>query len=343
MSEKPKRSKVDFKNVRAEAGHLIREHRTTLSFGLVLMVVNRLAGLALPAMPKFLIDNVIAQQRPDLLWKLVAVGAAATVIQAATSYTLSQVVSVAAQGAIAKMRKEVQAHVLRLPVGYFDSTKTGVLISRIMTDPEGIRNLVGTGLVQLIGGLLTAIIAFGILLRLNMNLTLGMVGLLGLFASAMAFAFKRLRPIFRERGAINAEVTGRLTEALGGVRLVKTYVAEEREAAVFGAGVDKLFKNIASTITGTFRIGRDRYGHRRSDRGDGPLGGRPLDPGWWHDHRRAVQLCPLRGCDGGSADSDLGHRHPDHGSLRWARPHPRAARGAHRGRRGRATPGGPPN
>ena len=255
MSEKPKRSKVDFKNVRAEAGHLIREHRTTLSFGLVLMVVNRLAGLALPAMPKFLIDNVIAQQRPDLLWKLVAVGAAATVIQAATSYTLSQVVSVAAQGAIAKMRKEVQAHVLRLPVGYFDSTKTGVLISRIMTDPEGIRNLVGTGLVQLIGGLLTAIIAFGILLRLNMNLTLGMVGLLGLFASAMAFAFKRLRPIFRERGAINAEVTGRLTEALGGVRLVKTYVAEEREAAVFGAGVDKLFKNIASTITGTSALG----------------------------------------------------------------------------------------
>ena len=254
MSEKPKRSKVDFQNVRAEAGFLIREHRKTLSLGLALMVVNRLAGLALPAMPKFLIDNVIAQQQPDLLWTLVTIAAAAAVIQAVTSFTLSQVVGVAAQGAIAKMRKEIQGHVLRLPVSYFDSTKTGVLISRIMTDPEGIRNLVGTGLVQLIGGLMTAIIAFTILLALNLRLTLGSVGFLLVFAVSMAFAFKKLRPIFRKRGAINAEITGRLTEALGGVRLVKTYVAEDREEAVFGAGVDRLFKNIASTITGTSAI-----------------------------------------------------------------------------------------
>jgi subfamily B ATP-binding cassette protein MsbA len=254
MSEKPKRSKVDFENVRAEAGFLIREHRKTLSLGLALMVVNRLAGLALPAMPKFLIDNVIAQQQPDLLWTLVTIVAAAAVIQAVTSFTLSQVVSVAAQGAIAKMRKEIQGHVLRLPVSYFDSTKTGVLISRIMTDPEGIRNLVGTGLVQLVGGLMTAIIAFTILLAINLKLTLASVGFLLVFAGSMAFAFKRLRPIFRKRGAINAEITGRLTEALGGVRLVKTYVAEDREEAVFGAGVDRLFKNIASTITGTSAI-----------------------------------------------------------------------------------------
>jgi len=254
MSEKPKRSKVDFENVRAEAGFLIREHRKTLSLGLALMVVNRLAGLALPAMPKFLIDNVIAQQQPDLLWTLVTIVAAATVIQAVTSFTLSQVVGVAAQGAIAKMRKEIQGHVLRLPVSYFDSTKTGVLISRIMTDPEGIRNLVGTGLVQLVGGLMTAIIAFTILLAINLKLTLASVGFLLVFAGSMAFAFKRLRPIFRKRGAINAEITGRLTEALGGVRLVKTYVAEDREEAVFGAGVDRLFKNIASTITGTSAI-----------------------------------------------------------------------------------------
>jgi subfamily B ATP-binding cassette protein MsbA len=254
MSEKPKRSKVDFQNVRAEAGFLIREHRKTLCLGLALMVVNRLAGLALPAMPKFLIDNVIAQQQPDLLWTLVTIAAAAAVIQAVTSFTLSQVVGVAAQGAIAKMRKEIQGHVLRLPVSYFDSTKTGVLISRIMTDPEGIRNLVGTGLVQLIGGLMTAIIAFAILLTLNLRLTLGSVGFLLVFAVSMASAFKKLRPIFRKRGAINAEITGRLTEALGGVRLVKTYVAEDREEAVFGAGVDRLFKNIASTITGTSAI-----------------------------------------------------------------------------------------
>ena len=255
MAEKPRKSKVDFKNVRAEAGHLIREHRKTLSIGMVLMVINRLAGLALPAMPKYLIDNVIAQGRSDLLSRLILVAAAAAIVQAITSFTLAQVVGVAAQGAIAKMKKEIQAHVLRLPVSYFDSTKTGELISRIMNDPEGIRNLVGTGLVQLIGGMMTAVIAFVILLRLNLSLTLGSVGLLLVFAGSMAFAFNRLRPIFRKRGALNAEVTGRLTESIGGVRLVKTYVAEDREEAVFGGGVDKLFKNIASTITGTSAIG----------------------------------------------------------------------------------------
>src|SRR5262245_19772187 len=178
MSEKPKRAKVDFANVRAEAGHLLGEHRKTLAIGLGLMLVNRLAGLVIPAMPKFLIDDVIGRGRPDLLWKLVVAAAGAAVIQAVTSFTLSQVVSVAAQGAIAEMRKAVQAHVLRLPVSYFDSTKTGVLISRIMTDPEGIRNLVGTGIVQLVGGLLSAVIAFGILLSLNLKLTLATIGLL---------------------------------------------------------------------------------------------------------------------------------------------------------------------
>jgi subfamily B ATP-binding cassette protein MsbA len=255
MPENSKRPKVSFANVRAEAGHLIREHRRTLALGLVLMLINRLAGLVIPAMPKFLIDDVIGRGRPDLLWTLVAAAAAAALIQATTSFTLSQVVSVAAQRAIAEMRKDVQSHVLRLPVSYFDSTKTGVLISRIMTDPEGIRNLVGTGIVQLVGGLLTAVIAFVILMTLNSRLTLGTLGLLAAFAAAMMIAFKKLRPIFRERGAINAEVTGRLTEAIGGVRLVKTYVAEEREERVFGAGVDRLFRNIASTITGTSAVG----------------------------------------------------------------------------------------
>ncbi len=250
----PKRPKVDFRNVRAEAGHLVREHRKTLAIGFVLMIVNRLAGLVLPYLPKVLLDEVVPNGRADLLLLLVAAAAGAAVVQAATSFTLSQVVSVAAQGAIAKMRKEVQAHVLRLPVSYFDSTKTGVLISRIMTDPEGIRNLVGTGLVQLVGGIMTAVIAFGILLTLNLTLTLGTVVLLGLFAASLSVAFKKLRPIFRKRGEINAEVTGRLNETLGGVRLVKTYVAEEREQAVFGEGVDRLFRNVASTITGTSAV-----------------------------------------------------------------------------------------
>jgi subfamily B ATP-binding cassette protein MsbA len=251
MSENPKRSRVDFANVRAEAGHLVREHRRTLAIGMVLMVINRLAGLVIPAMPKFLIDEVIGAGRAELLTPLVLLAAGAALLQAVTSFSLAQVVSVAAQGAIAKMRKDVQGHVLRLPVSYFDSTKTGVLISRIMTDPEGIRNLVGTGVVQLVGGLLTAVIAFGILLTLNVKLTLSTVGLLLAFAAGMSIAFKKLRPIFRKRGEINAEVTGRLTEALGGIRLLKTYVAEDREAGVFGEGVDRLFRNIASTITGT--------------------------------------------------------------------------------------------
>ncbi len=250
-----RRAQVDLANVRAEAGHLIREHRKSLTLGLGLMVVNRLAGLVLPALPKYLIDDVIGGGRPELLLPLVLVAATAALIQAGTSFGLSQVVSVAAQGAIAKMRRQVQAHVLRLPVGYFDSTKTGVLISRIMTDPEGIRNLVGTGLVQLIGGLLTAVIAFVVLLSLNARLTLATVALLLVFAASMSIAFKRLRPIFRRRSEINAEVTGRLNETLGGVRLVKTYVAEEREEAVFGEGVERLFRNIASTITGTSAVG----------------------------------------------------------------------------------------
>ncbi len=250
-----RRAQVDLANVRAEAGHLIREHRKSLTLGLGLMVVNRLAGLVLPALPKYLIDDVIGGGRPELLLPLVLVAATAALIQAGTSFGLSQVVSVAAQGAIAKMRRQVQAHVLRLPVSYFDSTKTGVLISRIMTDPEGIRNLVGTGLVQLIGGLLTAVIAFVVLLSLNARLTLATVALLLVFAASMSIAFKRLRPIFRRRSEINAEVTGRLNETLGGVRLVKTYVAEEREEAVFGEGVERLFRNIASTITGTSAVG----------------------------------------------------------------------------------------
>jgi subfamily B ATP-binding cassette protein MsbA len=255
MSEKPKRSKVDFANVRAEAGHLLREHRRTLAIGMVLMVINRLAGLVIPAMPKFLIDEVVGAGRAELLTPLVLLAAGAALVQAITSFSLAQVVSVAAQGAIAKMRKDVQGHVLRLPVSYFDSTKTGVLISRIMTDPEGIRNLVGTGVVQLVGGLLTAVIAFAILLTLNVQLTLSTVGLLLAFAAGMSIAFKKLRPIFRKRGEINAEVTGRLTEALGGIRLLKTYVAEDREAGVFGEGVDRLFRNVASTITGTSALG----------------------------------------------------------------------------------------
>ncbi len=246
-----KKKQLNFANVRAEARALVLEHRRPLAIGMALMLINRLAGLVLPGSSKFILDEVIGNGRAELLVPIAAVVATTTLIQALTGYALSQVVSVAAQGAIATMRKNVQSHVLRLPVQYFDSTKSGVLISRIMNDPEGIRNLVGTGLIQLVGGLLTAVIAFGILLALNWQLTLATLALLLIFAASMSTAFKRLRPVFRERGEITAEVTGRLAESLGGARLVKVYVAEKREEATFAAGVDRLFKNIALTITGT--------------------------------------------------------------------------------------------
>ncbi len=232
-----------------EARELVWAHRRQMGIGLVLMIVNRLAGLVLPASSKFLIDDVVGNNRPELLVPLAAAAGVATVIQASTSFGLSQVMSIAAQRAIAEMRKRVQSHVLRLPVSYFDATKTGVLISRIMSDAEGIRNLVGTGLVQLTGSLVTAVIALGVLFYLNWQLTLVTLLILATFGSGMAIAFTKLRPLFRQRSKINAEVTGRLAESLGGVRLVKTYTAERREEWVFARGVHRLLRNIARSIT----------------------------------------------------------------------------------------------
>jgi subfamily B ATP-binding cassette protein MsbA len=254
MAEEKSRRKINFANVREEARALIWQHRRSLTIGFALMLINRVTGLVLPLMPKVLGDYVITPRRPDLLMPLALVMGATAIIQALTSFGLSQVVSVAAQRAIANMRSAVEQHVLRLPVSYFDSTKSGALISRIMNDPEGIRNLIGTGLVQLVGGLLTAIIAFIILLTLHWQLTVATVAFLLIFALVIAVAMKRLRPIFRKRGEISAEVTGRLAESLGGVRLVKTYVAEEREDLIFTEGITRLFKNIASTITGTSAV-----------------------------------------------------------------------------------------
>jgi subfamily B ATP-binding cassette protein MsbA len=238
-----------------EARDLIWAHRRRLALGLALLLVNRLAGLVLPGTSKYLIDDVIGKQRGALLGWLAAAAGVATLVQAATSFALSQVLGVAAQRAITNMRREVQAHVLRLPINYFDSTKAGVLISRIMTDAEGIRNLVGSGLVQLVGGLVTAAIALGVLFYLNWRLTSLTLVVLLVFGSGMAAAFVRLRPLFRERGKINAEVTGRLGEALGGVRIVKSYIAEKREEIVFARGVHKLFRNVARSITGVSAIG----------------------------------------------------------------------------------------
>ena len=233
-----------------EARLLIHQHRGRLVTGLVLMLISRLAGLVLPSSAKYVIDDVIGKGRHDLLLPIALAAGAATVVQAFASFGLSQLLGVAAQRAITDMRRRVQAQVMRLPVRYFDSTQSGVLVARIMNDAEGLRNLVGTGLVQLVGGLVTAVIGLGVLLYLNWRLTIVTVIVLGLFGGGMAYAFKKLRPLFRERGKINAEVTGRLTEALGGIRVVKSYTAEKREEIVFTHGAHRLFRNIAQSMTG---------------------------------------------------------------------------------------------
>src|SRR5437588_1029102 len=238
-----------------EARALIYAHRKRLSLGLVLLLINRVAGFVLPASPKYVIDRVIGHNRPELLLPLALVVVAATLVQAVTGFGLSQILGVAAQRAITDMRRTVQAYVLRLPVSYFDSTKSGILISRIMSDAEGIRNLVGTGLVQLVGGVLTGAVALVVLFVLNWRLTAIAILILACFGAGMALAFTRLRPLFRERGKINAEVTGRLAETLGGIRIVKAYHAERSERLVFTRGANTLFRNIAATMTGISGVG----------------------------------------------------------------------------------------
>jgi ABC-type multidrug transport system fused ATPase/permease subunit len=238
-----------------EARALVWKHRSRLALGLGIMVVNRLSGLVLPFTTKYLMDDVIGKQQWDLLPKLVMAAAAATLVDAGTSFANSQILGVAAQRAITDMRKDVEAHVMRLPIRYFDSTKSGILISRIMSDADGIRNLVGTGLVQLTGSILTAVMALGILFYLSWRLTAVTIVILASFGIGMATAFKRLRPLFRERGQINAEVTGRLGESLGGVRIVKAYTAEKREELVFARGAHRLFRNVAQSLTGVSAVG----------------------------------------------------------------------------------------
>ena len=225
-----------------------------MALGLGLMIINRLSGLVLPTTTKYLMDDVISQGHWELLPTLAMAAGTATLVDASTAFANSQVLGVAAQRAITEMRKDIEAHVMRLPIRYFDSTKSGILISRIMTDAEGIRNLVGTGLVQLTGSILTAAIAMCVLLYLNWKLTAVTILILGAFGGGMATAFKRLRPLFRERGQINAEVTGRLAESLGGVRIVKAYTAEKREELVFAKGAHRLFRNVAKSLTGVSAI-----------------------------------------------------------------------------------------
>ncbi len=228
---------------------LIRPRRTLLAAGLVLMVINRVSGLVLPASTKYMIDDVIGKHDASMLTPLILMVAGATAIQGITSFSLTQLLSKAAQRLIAELRRKVQAHVGRLPVTYFDSNKTGTLVSRIMSDVEGIRNLIGTGLVEMVGGVLTAVIALIILFRISATITGMTLGVLIVFALILKKAFGTVRPIFKERGKINAEVTGRLTESLGGVRVVKSYHAETREENVFEKGVQRLLNNVLQSLT----------------------------------------------------------------------------------------------
>jgi len=230
---------------------LMKPRRGLLAMGFVLMAINRLAGLVLPASTKYLVDNVISKRQIQLLTPIVVGVLAATVIQGLTSFTLTQLLSKSAQKMIADLRRQVQAHIGRLPVSFYDANKTGALVSRIMSDVEGVRNLIGTGLVEFVGGIMTAVIALVYLIHTSVTMTAVAFGILLVFGFGINKAFATIRPIFRARPKINAEVTGRLTESLSGVRVVKGYHAEEREEGVFAGGVQRLLDNVLKTLTAT--------------------------------------------------------------------------------------------
>jgi ABC-type multidrug transport system fused ATPase/permease subunit len=230
---------------------LIKPRRGLLALGFALMAVNRLSGLVLPASTKYLVDNVISKRQIQLLTPIVLGVLGATVIQGLTSFTLTQLLSKSAQKMIADLRRQVQAHIGRLPVSFYDANKTGALVSRIMSDVEGVRNLIGTGLVEFVGGIMTAVIALVYLIHTSVTMTGVAFGILLVFGYGINKAFATIRPIFRARPKINAEVTGRLTESLSGVRVVKGYHAEEREEGVFAGGVRRLLDNVLKTLTAT--------------------------------------------------------------------------------------------
>jgi ABC-type multidrug transport system fused ATPase/permease subunit len=230
---------------------LIKPRGGILAAGLVLIVINRLSGLVLPASTKYLIDGVILKHQTGLLTPLVLAVVAATAVQGLTSYSLIQLLSKSSQRMIAELRVKVQAHIGRLPVAFYDANKSGALVSRIMSDVEGVRNLIGTGLVEFVGGILTALFALAYLLHASVTMTAAAFAAILVFGVGLRKAFKVIRPIYRARPKINAEVIGRLTESLGGVRVVKGYHAEEREEKVFEAGVGRLLDNVLKTLTAT--------------------------------------------------------------------------------------------
>ena len=249
-----KKKKIDWSSL-PEIWALIKPRRWILIAGFVLMAINRVAGMILPGSTKYLVDDVIGKKQIHLLGVIVLAVVAATIVQGLTSFTLTQLLSKSAQRMITDLRKQIQAHIGRLPVNFYDTNKTGALVSRIMSDVEGVRNLIGTGLVEFVGGIMTAVLALVVLLRISVVMTLVAFGVLFAFALLLNKAFATIRPIFRARPKINAEVTGRLTESLGGVRVVKGYHAEEREEGVFAGGVQRLLENVLKTLTATSLMG----------------------------------------------------------------------------------------
>lgn len=231
--------------------NIIWPRRKHLFLGLFLIIISRLASLVLPGASKYLIDDVIPSNDLNKLKWLIAAVVAAIVIQSVTSYSLTQILSVEAQHLIAKLRSQVQKHIIKLPIRYFDNAKTGELVSRIMTDVEGVRNLVGTGFAQMVGGILTAVISLFLLISISPMMTLYVLAPVAVFGLVSLKAFGKIRPIFRERGKINAQVTGRLTETLGGIRVIKGFNAENQEIATFEKGVDQLFRNVKASLTAT--------------------------------------------------------------------------------------------
>ncbi|MFV2007454.1 MAG: ABC transporter ATP-binding protein [Longimicrobiales bacterium] len=257
------RTKVSGASLKHAFWEIIWPRKKLIGLGLFLILLNRLSGLVLPMLTGPLIDSAILPHDTTLLYTFLGVMGGAIVVQSATSFLLTLLLSVEAQHLIATLRAQVQRHVLQLPVRLFDNTKSGELVSRIMDDVEGVRNLVGTGLVQLVGGTVTAVVALVFLLRINVVMTLLAIGPLLAFGVVSTRAFKTLRPAFRDRGAIRAEVMGRLTEALGGIRVIKGFHALDKESEIFEAGVLRLFQNVKTTLTttagvtslGTFFIG----------------------------------------------------------------------------------------
>lgn len=230
---------------------IIWPRRKQVLVGLLLVIISRLAGLVLPGASKFLVDDVIPNNDLELLRTLLVAVGVAILIQAVTSFALTQILSVEAQNLISKLRAKVQKHIIRLPIRFFDNTKTGELVSRIMTDVEGVRNIVGTGLAQLFGGILTSAICLVLLISISPTMTLYVLVPVLIFGLISLKAFRYIRPIFRERGVINAEVTGRLTETLGGVRVIKGFNAEAQEIKTFEQGVDRLFRNVKKSLIST--------------------------------------------------------------------------------------------